>query len=90
MAAIYENKKKMRGRRLYHEQINKKTLEFLLQKKGGTVEEYIEFFARQVLPFTPEEEKQVQDTMVWMSGMLSSHGLKLPDLGPITFFKNHL
>ena len=39
----------MRGRRLFHEQLNEKSLAFYLQKKGGTTEDYIEYSVRQVL-----------------------------------------
>ncbi|MBR2435716.1 MAG: hypothetical protein IKB22_09625 [Lentisphaeria bacterium] len=86
-ADVPEGQELIRNRTLYHGQINKKTLEFLLQRKGGTLEEYIEFSALQVLPFTAEEEKRVQDTMEWIDQMLGSHGLKLPDPGPLTFVK---
>ena len=86
-ADVPEGQELIRGRNLYHGQINRLTLDFLLQKKGGTLEEYIEYSALQVLPFTPEEEKRVGDTMEWLSAFLESHGLKLPDPGTITFVK---
>ncbi len=86
-ASSEEGQELMRSRDLYHGQINTMTLDFLLQRKGGTLEEYIEFSALQVLPFTPEEEKRVRDTRDWLDGFLESHGLKLPDPGPLTFVK---
>lgn len=86
-ADVQEGQKLIRGRDLYHAQINTLTLDYLLQKKGGTLEEYIEYSALQVLPFTPEEEKRVSDTMDWLSAFLESHGMKLPDPGTVTFVK---
>ena len=86
-AALEEGQELIRGRNLYHQQINTLTLDFLLQRKGGTLGEYIEYSALQVLPFTAEEEKRVRDTMDWLEEFLESHGLKLPDPGPVTFVK---
>ena len=86
-ATVGEGQELMRNRKLFHEQINEKEMAFLLQKKGGTLEEYIVFSAEQVLAFTPEEEQQINETMIWLQNQLEKHGLKLPDPGPITFVK---
>lgn len=86
-ATVEEGRKLMRNRKLYHEQINEKCLAFLLQKKGGTLAEYIDYAAEQVLPFEPEEEQKVNDALDWLQQMLEKHGLKLPDPGTITFVK---
>ena len=77
----------MRNRKLYHEQINEKNLAFLLQKKGGTLEEFIDCAAEQVVPFEPEEEQKINDNLEWLQGILEKHGLELPDPGTITFVK---
>ena len=82
-----EGQELMRGRTLFHSQINERALPFYLQRKSGTVEDYIEYSARQVMPFTPEEERRVQDAMDWLSQLLESHGLKLPDPGTVNFVK---
>ena len=78
----------MRGRTLFHGQITDSTLGFFLQRKGGTLEDYIEYSADQVMAFTPEEEKRVNDTMAWLHGLLEAHGLELPDPGTVTFVKS--
>lgn len=78
----------MRNRTLYHEQINESNLAFLLQKKGGTLEEYIDYAAEQVLPFTEEDEKAINDALDWFQQELESNGLELPDPGPITYVKS--
>ncbi len=54
-ASLEEGQELMRGRTLYHEQINEGNLAFLLQKKGGTLDEYIGYAAEQVLPFTEQD-----------------------------------
>ena len=85
--SVEEGQALMRGRTLFHEQINEVSLDFFMQKKGGTLEEYIEYSAEQVLPFTPEEEQQIRGTLAWLQQQMESHGLKLPDPGVINFVK---
>ena len=86
-ASVEEGRQLMRGRTLFHEQIRKKALAFFLQKKDGTLEDYIRWSEDQVLPFTPEEERRVLDTLAWLKDLLERHGLKLPDPGELTFVK---
>jgi len=87
-ASVEEGQQLMRNRTLYHEQINAKNLEFMLQKKGGTLEEFIDYAAEQVQPFEPEEEKRISDILAWMQAQMEKHGLALPDPGTITFVKS--
>ena len=87
-ASVEEGQQLMRNRTLYHEQINEKNLAFLLQKKGGTLEEFIDYAAEQVQPFEPEEEKRINDILAWMQARLEKHGLALPNPGTITFVKS--
>ena len=86
-ATLEEGQAMMRGRTLFHSQINERALPFYLQRKGGTVEEYVEYSAQQVLPFTAEEEQRVDELMLWLQQQLEKHGLKLPDPGTINFVK---
>lgn len=86
-ATAEEGQQRMRDRTLFHDQITESILPFFLQKKGGTLEEYIEYSEEQVMDFTPEEEKRVTDTLVWLKDALEAHGLRLPDPGEITFVK---
>ena len=87
-ASVEEGQQAMRNRTLYHKQINEANLEFLLQKKGGTLEEYIDYAAEQVLPFTEEDEKAINDALDWLQQQLERHGLTLPNPGPITYVKS--
>lgn len=77
----------MRDRTLFHDQITESILPFFLQKKGGTLEDYIEYSEAQVMEFTPEEEQRVIDTLAWLRNELEEHGLRLSDPGEITFVK---
>ena len=86
-AGVEEGQKLMRGRTLYHAQINESNLAFLLQKKGGTLEEYIDYAAGQVLPFEPEDEQRISGALDWLQGVLEAGGLSLPDPGTVTFVK---
>ncbi len=72
-ASVEEGQALMRGRTLYHRQINEANLAFLLQKKGGTLDEYIEYAAAQVLAFTPEEEKRISGILDWLGQTLERH-----------------
>ena len=86
-AAMEEGQQRMRDRTLFHDQITESILPFFLQKKGGTLEDYIEYSEAQVMEFTPEEEERVIDTLAWLRNELEEHGLRLPDPGEITFVK---
>lgn len=87
-ATVEEGQQLMRERTLFHDQIAEGTLGFFLQRKGGTLEDYIEYSADQVMAFTPEEEQRVNDTLAWLQYTLEHHGLLLPDPGEITFVKS--
>ncbi|MBR5110828.1 MAG: hypothetical protein IK099_11615 [Clostridia bacterium] len=87
-ATVEEGQQLMRDRTLFHAQIAESTLAFFLQRKGGTLEDYIAYSVDQVMAFTPEEEQRVNDTLDWLSDQLEKHGLSLPDPGEITFVKS--
>ena len=87
-ATVEEGQQLMRDRTLFHAQIAESTLGFFLQRKGGTLEDYIAYSVEQVMAFTPEEEQRVNDTLDWLSDQLEKHGLSLPDPGEITFVKS--
>lgn len=86
-ATIAEGQQLMRDRTLFHAQITDSTLAFFLQRKGGTLDEYIAYSAAQVMAFTPKEEQRVIDTLAWLEDQLERHDLHLPDPGEITFVK---
>ena len=87
-ATVEEGQQLMRERTLFHDQIAEGTLDFFLQRKGGTLAEYIDYSADQVMEFTPEEEQRVNDTLAWLQDILERHNLQLPDPGEITFVKS--
>lgn len=87
-STVEEGRKLMQNRTLFHSQIREKSLEFFLQKKEGTLEEYMDYSEDQVLPFTPEEEQRVNDALAWLQNQLERHDLLLPNPGEITFVKS--
>ena len=87
-ATVEEGRQLMRNRTLFHDQITDSTLDFFLQRKGGTLEEYIDYSADQVMAFTPKEEQRVNETLAWLHSLLEEHGLELPDPGTVTFVKS--
>lgn len=60
----------MHDRTLFHDQITESILPFFLQKKGGTLEDYIAYSEAQVMEFTSEEEKRVLDALDWLRDKL--------------------
>ena len=87
-ATVEEGRQLMRDRTLFHDQITDSTLDFFLQRKGGTLEEYVDYSADQVMEFTPEEMQRVNDMLAWLQDVLERNGLQLPDPGEITFVKS--
>lgn len=67
-AAVEEGRAFMRDRTLFHSQINERALPFYLQRKGGTVEEYIGYSERQVLAFTPRRNSGCRTPWTGCSG----------------------
>lgn len=87
-ATVEEGQQLMRERTLFHNQISESILPFFLQRKGGNLDEYIEYSAEQVMEFTPEEEERVNEALAWLQGQLEKHNLQLPDPGELTFVKS--
>lgn len=87
-ATVEEGKERMRERTAYHNQINETMLPFILQKKGGSLDEYIAYSQEQVMEFTPEDQQRVNETLAWLQDQLEKHGLQLPDPGELTFVKS--
>ena len=87
-ATVEEGQQLMRDRTLFHNQISEDTLPFYLQRKGGTISEYIDYSAEQVIAFTVAEELRIKDVLSWLHDQLEKHNLQLPDPGEITFVKS--
>lgn len=62
-------------------------LDFRLQKKGGTLEEWKTFGAEQVRDFTAEEKSRVDATMARLEQLIAERKLALPDSEEIVFVK---
>ncbi len=66
---------------------NQQDLDFRLQKKGGTLEEWKEFAAQQVLDFTDEEKQGIAQSMAEIEALISERGIALPPSEEIVFVK---
>lgn len=66
---------------------NQQDLDFRLQKKGGTVEEWKEFAAQQVLDFTDEEKRGIAKTMAEIEALIAERGIALPPSEEIVFVR---
>ncbi len=71
----------------YYEEFTPNKLEFVMQEKDASMEEYLEFSKRQVLDFTEEEADRVSRFMQEILDGAAEQGLKLPPLDTIVFIK---
>ena len=69
----------------YFGAFNQNDLDFRLQKKGSTLEEWKEFAAGQLLDFTEEEKTLIREGMEKIEDIIAREGYHLPELGEITF-----
>jgi len=68
----------------YYEGINTKALEYFLQKKDGTIDEYISYSAEQVRTFSDEAGAYILQFYRSLEENLTQQGIRLPDCGTIT------
>lgn len=71
----------------YHDNFTKADLEYRLQKKGGTKEEYIKFAESKVLEFTEEEKAAIMECMQQIESIAVKRGYRLPKINSINFVK---
>ena len=58
-------------------------LDYKLQKKDATMEEYMDYAKEQVRDFTDEEKQAIDEIMNYIEVRLEEEGFTLPDIGPI-------
>lgn len=71
----------------YLKKFNQNKLEFTLQKKGATMEEYIEFGKNQTLEWTDEEKDIITRGMKIIEDKFDERNWKMPPLDTIVFVK---
>lgn len=75
------------GNTEYHENLTKTDLEYKLQKKDATKEEYLAFAEAQVLEFTEEEKEIVSECMERIEHVIRQEGYVLPEINTVNFVK---
>ena len=86
-ASRSEGQELMLGNKAYFDGFSRNDLEYKMQKKGATIEEYKAHAAEQVLDFTGEEVKAVDAVFAEMEKSLGDNGYTLPPLGEIVLIK---
>ena len=71
----------------YLKKFNQNKLEYTLQKKGATMEEYLEFAKNQILDWTDEEKNIITRGMKIIEDKFKERNWKMPPLETIIFIK---
>lgn len=82
-----EGQKLMLSNDAYYQGFSQNDLDFKMQKKNATMEEYQSFAIEQVEDFTPEEIAAIDEIFVWMEKTLEENGYTLPPLDEIVLIK---
>ncbi len=69
----------------YYDGFTQNDLDYKFQKKGAEMDEYLEFAKEQVLDFSDEERKVIEDAMTFIEDQIKENGYVLPRLDPIVF-----
>lgn len=69
----------------YHDGFTQNDLDYKMQKKDASLEEYLDFAKDQVLDFTDEEKERIDEIMTAIEKKLDENGYILPELDPVVF-----
>ncbi len=69
----------------YYDGFTQNDLDYKMQKKGASMDEYLDFAKDQVLDFTEEEKAVIDRIMSEIEDIISENGYVLPELDPIVF-----
>ena len=86
-ASREEGESFMLSRGEYFSTLNQNELNYKLQHKNASVEEYQDFAAGQVLEFTEEEMALIDSFFTQMENTLAENGYSLPQVGEIVLIK---
>lgn len=86
-ADVSEGIELMLGNTEYYEGLTANDLEYKMQKKNATLEEYKEFAKLQVLEFSEEEKKALDECMASINEKVSKKGKNIPPIDQIVFIK---
>lgn len=86
-ATASEGKDLLLSNKTYYAGFSQNDLDFRMQKKGATMDEYHAFAGEQVLEFTDAEKKLIDQYLDEMAAHLAENGYTLPPLDEIVFVK---
>lgn len=86
-ASAEEGRELMLANTEYYAGFSQNDLDFKMAQSGATMEDYLEFAARQVLDFTEEEQAMISSVISEMEQTLDENGYVLPPLDEIIFIK---
>lgn len=86
-ADVEKGKQLLMSNTEYHDNFSKADLEYKLQKKGATKEEYLEFAESKVMEFTEEEKKMIDKCMNYIEQIIVKEGYTLPEIDTVNFVK---
>ena len=75
------------GNKKYYEGFSQNDLDFRAQKKNATMDEYLDFAREQILDFTDEEKRAIDECFVWINDVLKENGYTLPEIDEIVLIK---
>lgn len=86
-ATASEGKDLLLSNKAYYAGFSQNDLDFKMQKKGATMDEYQAFAGEQVLEFTDADKKMIDQHLDEMAANLAENGYALPPLDEIVFVK---
>ncbi len=75
------------GNTEYSDRLTQINLDYRVQKKGATIEDWQKFAAKQVLDFTDAERAALTDGMAAVEEVLAGNGYVLPELDELVFVR---
>ena len=86
-ASKEEGAELMLSNKEYYAKFSQNDLDYKMQKKNATMEEYLEFAAQQTLDFTDEEKAAIDAELAAMEQKLTDNGYDIPPIDEIVFIK---
>ena len=80
-----EGAKLMLANKEYYDGFSQNDLDFRMQKKGATMDEYQAFAKKQVIDFTEKQQDIIHEHMEKIKDTIAERGYKLPELEQIVF-----
>lgn len=89
-ASKNEGRELLLSNKEYFKKFNQNDLDYKMQKKGATMDEYLSYAGDQVMDFTDEEKKMIADHFTKMEAVLKENDYTLPPTDEIVLIKTTL